>query len=209
MNKPSNASKKMTKVVTASALGLALLAGGSTYALWSANATANTEAAITTGDLKVTASAPQGWSDVSNAAAPKAIASLADYRLAPGSTVQLKQDINTIVVGDNISGILTVKVPNTTTGAALAQGVYKLAVFDADNVKIGDVTADSLNGDGTLNVQISGLKQTAPEGAALHVELTVALPETADNATKLQKINLSNMEITLNQGPALATTPGQ
>jgi len=206
MSKPRT-SHKMTKVVTASALGLALLAGGSTYALWSAQATANTEAAITTGDLQVTASAPQGWSDVTNAAAPKVITDLADYRLAPGSTVQLKQDINTVVVGDNISGILTVKVPNTTTGAALAQSVFKLAVFDKDNVKIADVTADSLNSDGTLTALVEGLDQTDPAGEALHVELTVALPETADNATKLQKINLSDMEITLNQGPALASAP--
>jgi alternate signal-mediated exported protein len=202
MSKPRT-SHKMTKVVTASALGLALLAGGSTYALWSATATANTEAAITTGDLQVTAAAPGKWMDQSDGAENVTpIENLADFRMAPSDSITLTQELNTIVVGDNISGILSIKVPNATTGAALAQSDVSIIVADAAGQRIGDAGADKLGTNGDLNVTIPNLKQTDADGELVTVIITVTLPADADNATKQQMISLGDMEITLNQGPA-------
>lgn len=204
MNKLNASSKKMTKVAVASALGLALLAGGSTFALWSATSTANTGGTITTGDLNVTAAAVQNWVDVTADATGTPIASLADYRLAPGNTIKLTQEINTVVVGNNISGILNVKVPNTTTGAALTQGVYTVTIKDAEGSLIGYGEAGGIDSDGNLEATVFNLVETGPAGAELTIEVTVGLPLEADNATKLQTISLSNMQITLDQGPALS-----
>lgn len=207
MNKMNTSSKKMTKVAVASALGIALLAGGGTFALWSSDATANTEATITAGDLTVTAEAVQNWVDVTVADTPEPILDLAAYSLKPGNTIKLTQEIKTVVVGNNISGILNVKVPNTTTGAALTQGVYTVTVKDAAGKTLASGVGDGIGSDGSLEATVVDLPETGPEGANLTVEITVGLPLNADNATKLQTISLSNMQITLNQGPALPSVP--
>jgi len=199
MKKQNASSKKVTKVAVASVLGLALLTGGSTYALWSSNATANTGGTITTGDLQVSAAAPQKWFDVSTAT-PVEIASLADYRLAPGDTIKLKQDINVIVVGDNISGILTVNVPKTTSAAILAQAKFVLTILDKDGNIVGSSEQVGLN---NLNVVIDELPQTSATGEKYTAEISVELPASADDATKQQTISLSNISIVLDQGPAL------
>lgn len=207
MNKTnSSSSKRMTKVAVASALGLALLAGGGTFALWSAESAANTGASITAGDLNVTASEVQNWFDVTDAAKPVAIPSLADYSLAPGNTIKLTQTINAVVDGDNMTGILNVQVPNTTTGAALTQGVYTVTVKDGAKV-LATSQAGGIGSDGTLRATVVDLPSTGPDGKPLNIEVTVGLPLSADNATKLQTISLSDMQITLDQGPALAASP--
>lgn len=199
MNKP-HSSKKMTQVAVASALGLALLVGGSTYALWSATSTANTAATITTGDLAVTASAPELWSDVTVPATPVQITDLSAYRMAPGDSLQLEQDLNAVVVGNNITGILNVSVPNTTASAAiLAQAQFAVQVYDKNNVLVGSV-APTTNTAGSLSVTINNLPQTDATGDAYRVVVTVTLPTAADNDTKLQTISLSDMVITLDQG---------
>jgi len=198
MKKTSAFSRKTTKVATASALGVALLLGGGTYALWTSNVTANTQATITSGDLKVTSAAAQKWSDVTDTANPAVISDLAAYRLAPGSTLQLKQDLNVVVVGDNISGILNVTVPNTTTGAALQQSVFNIKVADKTGKELTNFTGTPT--DGTLKASLSNLPQTVPAGETYTVTITVALPTAADNATKNQTINLSDMQVTLDQG---------
>jgi len=199
MKKTSAFSRKTTKVATASALGVALLLGGGTYALWTSNVTANTQATITSGDLKVTSAAAQKWSDVTDTANPAVISDLSAYRLAPGSTLQLKQDLNVTVVGNNISGILNVTVPNSTTGAALQQSVVNIKVADKNGVELTNYTGTPT--DGTLKANLSNLPQTPAAGETYTVTITVALPTAADNATKNTTINLSDMQVTLDQGP--------
>lgn len=205
MKKTSAFSRKTTKVATASALGVALLLGGGTYALWTSNVTANTQATITSGDLKVTSAAAQKWSDVTDTANPAVISDLSAYRLAPGSTVQLKQDLNVVVVGNNISGILNVTVPNTTTGAALQQSVFNIKVADKAGKELTNFTGTPT--DGTLKASLANLPQTVPAGETYTVTITVALPTAADNATKNTTINLSDMQVTLDQG-AKYVAPG-
>lgn len=199
MNKPNTSSKKMTKVAVASALGLALLAGGSTFALWSNTAEMNTSGTVTTGDLNVTASAVQNWVDVTDPKTPTPIDSISDYRLVPGSTIKLTQEIKTVLVGDNILGSLKVKIPNMTTGAALTQGVYTVAIKNATGDVIASGTSGGVDSDGNLQATAVDLSETGPEGSSLTVEVTVGLPSDADNATKLQTISLGNMQITLDQ----------
>lgn len=43
--------RRTAKVILASTLGVSLLLGGSTYALWSATGSASTSSTISTGDL--------------------------------------------------------------------------------------------------------------------------------------------------------------
>jgi alternate signal-mediated exported protein len=191
------------KVVTASALGLALLAGGSTYALWTSSAPSNTQAVIATGDLQVSAASAQKWTDVTKPAAPFVIESLDEFRMSPGDVLKLQQDLNVIVVGDNISGNLALKLPNDTVSKdVLGQAVFTISVLDKDGKLVGAVTP-STNTVDSLSLALPSLPQTGPTGAKYTAEITVALPKTADNLVKDQVILLNNMAVTLTQGKPL------
>jgi alternate signal-mediated exported protein len=197
--------RKVTKTAIACTLGVTLLVGGSTYALWTSNAPADTQAAITTGDLKVTAASAQKWTDITKADAPFVIENLDDFRMSPGDTLRLKQDLNVVIVGDNISGVLDVRLPNDTVSqAVLSQAVFTLTVLDKDGKTVGSVTP-TLNTADSLKLELPDLKQTAPTGEAYSIAVTVALPKTADNAVKNQVVLLNNTAITLRQGKVLAS----
>lgn len=193
-------SKKATKVTIASTLGVALLLGGTTYALWSSNAPANTAAIIQTGDLQVTSATPQKWVDITDAAKPVQLANLDDFLMVPGDKLSLKQDLNVVIVGDNISGTLKVLAPNTTESLAiLAQAKFTLTLFDKDGVNVGSISP-TVNTLESLEIEVANLPQTAATGEKYSVELTVELPASADNATKLQVGSLEDMLINLDQG---------
>lgn len=203
MEQNHSARTRLSKTIIASIAGFALLLGGSTYALWSATDTSSSSATISTGDLKVTASSPESWSDVTDSANPVTI-DLSTYRLSPRSTIQLKQDLSVVVVGDNISGILEVHVPNNTLSTPLMeQAVFSLSLLNKSGLEIGSQTA-SLNTSGSLALVTSNLTPTVAAGELYTVKLSVTLPSTADNLTKLQVANLGDMSITLTQGPKLA-----
>lgn len=196
--------KKLVKVAVASTLGVMLLIGGSTYALWSSTAIANNGAVISTGDLQVTAASPQKWFDVTTET-PKEIPTLADYRLAPGNTIQLEQEITAVVVGDNLEGTLSVKIPNDTQSAPIfEQALFSLEIFDKEGRRL----LPMITGLEDLTQTIPYLPVTDADGDIYTVRVTVELPNTADNTTKLQTIALNNMAITLSQKePAEAEAP--
>jgi len=208
MNKLRVAPKKLTNVFIASAVGCALLLSGTTYALWSASAPANTAAVITDGDLKVTAGTTSKWIDITKSAAPVTLDSLEGFLLVPGDKLQLTQDLNVIVVGDNITGKLKVLIPNTTASAALlAQTKMTLTLLDKNNAVIGTITP-TVNTTNSLELEVTSLRQTVAAGETYKAQITVELPTTANNATKVQAGALQNIIVTLNQGaPYVAPYP--
>lgn len=192
--------KVVTKTVIASTLGFALLLGGSTYALWSATGTANSSSTISTGDLKVTAASTQNWFNITDSANPVEISDLSNFRLSPGQTLQLKQDLNVVVIGDNMTGILKVVIPNDTLSLPLmSQAVFTLTLLDKDGVELGSVTPTS-NTSNSLSLETPWLSRTTSAGEKYTVELSIALPTSADDTTKNQTANLGDMGITLSQG---------
>jgi alternate signal-mediated exported protein len=197
--------RKVANAAIACTVGVTLLVGGSTYALWTSNAPAKTQATITDGDLQVTAASQQKWTDITKAEAPFVIDQLADFRMSPGDTLRLKQDLNVIIVGDNISGVLEVRLPNDTVSKeVLSQAVLTLAVLDKSGTVVGSVTPTANTAD-SLQLALPKLKQTVATGEKYTVQVTVALPNTADNAIKNQVILLGNTAITLRQGAPLPT----
>lgn len=205
MYKPKNT--RLAKTIVSSILGLSLVVGGSTYALWSATDTSTTGSSITTGDLQVTASTPQNWFDVSDSNNPTEITDLTKYRLTPGDTIKLRQDLNVVVVGDNISGIIEAKIPNQTLSAALmGQAKFTLSLFNKDDLLLGSITPTTNTSD-SLALEVGELPRTAAEGEAYRIELSVELPSSSDNTTATQTISLDDMQITLRQGPSLLEKP--
>lgn len=199
MNSKNLKAGKTGKAFIASAVGVCLLLGGSTYALWSANATVNSEATITAGDLRVSSASSNNWFDVSKPASPVELLDLSEFYMVPGDKLQLDQDMNLIIVGDNISGKLTVELPNSTESASLlAQAKFTVKIFNPDGEEIASITPATNSN--KIEAVVENLEPTAPTGATYGVQVQVDLPAGADNATKLQASVLQDAIITLEQG---------
>jgi len=146
-----------TKGVIAGIAGIALLGGGTTFALWSADADVN-GGTITNGDLDVTAGALT-WQDVSSDRAPghpHAI-DLATWRMVPGDEARGTVQLDVVLVGDNLVANLGV---NTTGVTDLPDGVsVKYEVLDSTNASVGagelgESSELRLSASGTYTVQI-------------------------------------------------------
>lgn len=200
MSKKFNSSGK---AFIASTLGICLLLGGSTYALWSANVPMDSEATITAGDLQVTAMTAQHWFDVTDGANPLELPNLQSFLMVPGDKLQLKQNLNVVIVGDNISGKLKVELPNSTESTALlSQAKFTLKLLGVDGEELTSLTPTT-NGN-SIEVAVENLPQTPATGRTYSIQLDVELPANADNATKLQTAVLEDAVVTLEQGEKYA-----
>jgi alternate signal-mediated exported protein len=140
-------SKKKNLLITSAAgvAGMALLAGGVTFALWQDSETIP-GATVTAGTLDITQIGNPVWHDVSTdvAGAPIAITP-AEFRIVPGDTIRGAQAIGVELDGDNIQADLTASIPeggvisgalgNADEGVSgtvyLIEGAYNPATFTA------------------------------------------------------------------------------
>lgn len=146
--------KKSTTGIVAGALGLGLLAGGSTFALWSDTQDVNA-GKITAGNLDVSIS-DQVWTDISTdapssvdrAVAPAGVAipDIEDFLTVPGDTLHMTQDIRVVLSGDNIAANLTFDVAEAASGGLIAdaEGVtLHYSLYEGNTLKAeGDEIAD-------------------------------------------------------------------
>ncbi len=135
-----------TKGVIAGIAGLALLGGGTTFALWSDSATVN-GGTITSGNLDVAAAGNVVWYDVSDDRADAtattpvtniaahAISSIGTWRIVPEDTIEATFPIAVALEGDNLVADLVVTNPTAITGAGGT--IDSVAVYDSNNVLVG------------------------------------------------------------------------
>lgn len=116
--------KISTRGIVAGALGLGLLAGGSTFALWSSTTDADA-GKINTGNLHVAVAGAPVWTDVSAdvAGAPVAIPDATKFKTVPGDTLNRTQNIDVTLAGDNINA--TLNVTSSVLSALGAEGETK------------------------------------------------------------------------------------
>jgi alternate signal-mediated exported protein len=119
-----------TKGVIAGIAGIALLAGGSTFALWSDSDTV-VGGTIVNGDLDVAALGALSWKDVSGdrTDSPHAI-DLASWKMVPGDTIVGTQEIDVALLGDNLSAKLSLSkaaADTLPTGVSVAYDVTNAA----------------------------------------------------------------------------------
>ena len=109
-----------TKGLVAGLAGAAVLAGGSTFALWSDSDTVD-GGAITAGNLDVAAIGTPAWFDTSadRTDADHAI-NLATFRMVPGDTIRGEFQIDGALEGDNMVAQLGLTTSAAPGGALLA-----------------------------------------------------------------------------------------
>lgn len=122
-----------TKGLIAGTAGIALLLGGSTFALWSADADL-AGGKIVNGNLDVALVDGFEWYDVSNSASPVAI-NASNFRMVPGDTLEGTQELEVAFEGDNLAATF-----NVTGVAASSDHVSVTYTVYANGVAVTDAT---------------------------------------------------------------------
>lgn len=142
--------KNKTKGVIAGIAGLALLTGGTTFALWSDQASVD-GGTIVNGNLAVTAD-PIAWVDLSpdRTDSPHAI-DLNTWRMVPGDIARGTLDLQVTLEGDNL--VATLDVDRSAT-AALPEGV--VVTYDVLDSAGTSVASGSMGTPTDLELDSSG-----------------------------------------------------
>jgi len=128
-----------TKGVIAGIAGIALLGGGTTFALWSDSATV-AGGTITNGNLEVAAIGTLAWVDASSPRVDEDhTIDPATWRMVPGDVVEGTQGLGVALQGDNLVAELTVDAPEAVlaTGVTVTYDVLHGATVVANDIPLG------------------------------------------------------------------------
>lgn len=176
--------RKVTKATIAGALGVVLLTGGTTFALWSDSVNVD-GGAVNSGTLaleQLEQSGTPAWNDISTPD-PEPITTIEDFLIVPGDTIEYTDAFTVGASGNNLSATLGVSDPVAATGGAeLLDATTVTQTFTDDN---GEPVTDITSGH---------------DGQVINVTVTFEFDaDTPDRIAQDQSIDLSDMEITLRQ----------
>ena len=217
-----------TKGAIAGIAGIALLAGGTTFALWNDSADLN-GGTITAGNLDVAVVAPgeedSVWTDISGDRTDEGHAiDLSTFKIVPGDSIQGTFGIDAALQGDNLVATLGLLENGEAAGDLLAtadtKGVtvtYSLvkadgsAVTGATDIALGTAASVAFaSADNSNNVAALATLPEALDGAA---DYNVVVTATFDSAVDERKLvgasaALSGLGVTLDQTRTAATGGG-
>ena len=188
--------KKPAKIVVATTLGATLLLGGSTYAIWNSQTSANTEAEILTGDSDVKPLDQGLWTDLATSrkapeAPPVIITDINSFRAVPSDEIGYAQLFNVKFSGPPTSTNLLQLKFNSDAGlnpAALkARGIIAQAtVKDLDT----GVSASSDLSTNTLTTGYTFVGSLPAAGSRVEVSLNFKINAevSAEDTKKLKSL---------------------
>ena len=215
-----------TKGAIAGIAGIALLAGGTTFALWNDDANAN-GGIITAGNLEVATVGTTQWVDTSadRTNAGHSI-NLSAYKIVPGDTIKGTFGIAAALQGDNLVANLGLSLAGNAEGGLLAdtKGVtvkYSLvnaatgvALPGAENIALGTPAKVAFAAaDNSRNVAPSTVLPTLPADLPAAANLNVVVTATFDVSTDAQlrtkaTADLQDLGVTLEQTRTAGTGAG-
>lgn len=175
--------KNTTKGAIAGGAGLVLLAGGSTFALWSDTLNVNA-GTVTAGVLTIDAAGSPAWRDISPEITPATIANISTFRLVPGDVIEYRQELTIGATGKNLRAVVDYDDTSVTSTG------------DLDDY--ADVSIALFQSDGTTPV--SGATITA--GGTYFAVVTIDFDDDGSITTDQGQggtINLGALDITLTQ----------
>ncbi len=190
--------KNKTKGVIAGVAGVALLTGGSTFALWSAEDEV-AGGTITNGELGVVAVDAMEWRDVSEDRTDAGhVITPATWRMVPGDVARGTQQLTVTLDGDNLVaelavGTTAITLPDdVTVGYRLLDGTTELGAGEfGDPLELRFAASTTSQGSPADTIVVNGSK-------TLTVELTVAFDEDAEGSMTEASV-LGDLAITLEQ----------
>lgn len=212
-----------TKGTIAGAAAIALLASGTTFALWNQSADV-AGGTITAGNLEVASTGAGTWVDLSTdrTDAGHAIADLNDFKIVPGDTIAGTFGIDGALEGDNLVATLGLTLAGAEAGGLLAdtKGVkvtYSLvkadgtAVTGATNLALGTPASVAFaSADNSNNVAALPTLPTALDAVAdYNVVVKAVFDATTDERTRVQATaDLQELGVSLVQTRTAATGGG-
>jgi len=168
-----------TKGVIAGIAGLALLGGGTTFALWSDSDTIS-GATITNGQLSVDALGAMVWTDESSDVSGSPEIDLDTFRMVPGDSLQGSQSLDVVVEGNNLVADLLVDTAAATVPAdvEVTYDVLRGSTVLASDVALGTDTPLTDVASGTYTVVVN-------------VDFDYDAEGSMDDTTALQDITVS------------------
>ena len=173
---------KALKGAAALAAAAALLLGGyGTYALWSDSETLN-GGTIASGRLALDGTTAGVWRDASGGTPGTVIPDISTFQIVPGDVLTYSLSRTVRAQGDNLQATLAAD-PSSVTG-------------DPELLADVDVTtAVTVNGTATTAIT------PANDGQTVNVLVTFHFDPLSANATQLQSLDLSALQLTLTQNP--------
>jgi alternate signal-mediated exported protein len=173
--------KPLKGAIALGAAGLLLLGGAGTYALWS-DSVDLAGGTISSGQLEFVDTTAGVWRDASDGTPGVVIPDIAQFVIVPGDVLTYSLSTTLRASGDNLEATLAAD-PNSITG-------------DADLLADIDVTTDVTSG-GTA---ISAITE-ANDQDVIDVVVTITFDEASDNDSQLDDLDLTNLELTVEQNP--------
>lgn len=198
--------KKPAKVVLTTALGAALLLGGSTYALWSSNVTPDSSAIIQTGDSGLSPLNAGQWIDSGlsekNPTDPAIIIEdINKFRAVPSDKVTFEQNFKVSATGNNSKTKFSVTMPENETVSfndLHSRGVT-LSIQIADG-ETGDILASTSNDASALETVYTFDGPTGAEGKNLEARFVFDFSESVtEDDTKNLKTMVDNATVVVSQ----------
>ena len=170
--------RSLKGAIALAAAGLILAGGGGTYALWSDQVTLN-GGDVNAGQLKLTDTQPGAWFDLSSGTAT-AIPDIAAFHVVPGDVIEYRVTSTVEAQGDNLKATLAAD-PASVTG---------------DPALLADMVV-------TTGITVGGAAQTAiteaDDNKQVDVKVNFAFDDASTNATQLETLDLSALQLTLTQ----------
>lgn len=201
--------KTAAKGLIIGSLGVGLLVGGSTFALWVDNADVD-GGLITAGSLDVSPEGDAAWFDVSpdvdhGAGATRHSIDPATFLIVPGDTVEYNQALKLDLAGDNLKANLTIDVPTLTDVAG--QPTFDSRLTGEYRVYLGDTATGTPIGTGATPLGNSlVVNDLTPASASTDDTYTVVITFNFDSGTEGQelvgvnaKALLDDLHVTLDQ----------
>ncbi len=172
--------KPVKGVIALGAAALLSLGGLGTYALWS-DSVVLSGGTLNSGRLEFTGTTTGSWADVSSGT-PVPIADISTFLLVPGDVLTYTLATTIQAEGDNLAATLAADPSSVTGDAALLADVSVTTAVTVSGTPITAVT-------------------DANDGQQVDVVVTFDFTETSLNATQLQSLDLSGLQLTLTQNP--------
>jgi alternate signal-mediated exported protein len=161
--------------------GLLLLGGAGTYALWS-DSVDLAGGTINSGQLEFVNTTTGEWRDISDGTPGDPITDISGFRIVPGDVLTYSLSTTLRASGDNLEATLAAD-PSSITG-------------DADLLADIDVTTAVSTGGSPITTITEANDQDV-----IDVVVTLTFDEASDNDSQLDDLDLSNLQLTVEQNP--------
>lgn len=210
-----------TKGALAGVAGVAILAGGTTFALWSDSDEVD-GGVITAGNLDVELTGHQWYDTSDDRTDDEHEIDLSEFRIIPGDTVRGEFDLDLALEGDNMVATLSLQRDGAPTGDLFGDGTHDVEVtyrlLDGDGLPVTDPTAFGdestltfASEDNSHNVEaLATIPATLAEpGGEYTVEVTATFDEdTPDQVLTQATGDLAGIGVQLEQSRSTAGEGG-